>query len=515
MKTRWKILIVLALFLAVFTIIWGLTLHIGPENELEAFKKSLRDKGEKLEISDWIPAPVPPDQNGADFFRSAIGLFAPGGIEPANIPLAMELMAPGKAMIGWVQPDIRDYNRTNSWDDIRTAVEIDRPVIELLRQAAAFPVIDFHLDYNLGFLRPFTNLDELEMSVNKLRAAAIFDLHEQKTAESATNICALLALAGATHQECTEVSQSFRIAFVNWAAEVTWEFLQSTNVSDVELVSLQEAWRKPEFISSMETAYEMQRAFYCDAFIKLRAANPEFQKAWEFDAPSLGWARSGDWMSDAKEVWEDAKDSATLSIWRTSWSYSDEVFALKYDQIALDVLRDLKTKPVFYPSYTNLVQHEAMGVATTNSSFILQELGLLDGRNSLRERFLQPGEFNVRRLMAVEACRQIALTAIALKRFQLAHGHLPGNLSELVPACLEKMPLDPVDGQPLRYRPATDGTFLLYSIGADGVDDGGNPVNAGAGKSLYWQSGRDWVWPQPATPEEIEAYYAAEAAKAK
>jgi hypothetical protein len=58
----------------------------------------------------------------------------------------------------------------------------------------------------------------------------------------------------------------------------------------------------------------------------------------------------------------------------------------------------------------------------------------------------------------------------------------------------------------LRYRLKADGTFLLYSIGADGKDDGGDA--GGATRMFYWLHGRDWVWPQPATEAEIQNYYA-------
>jgi len=63
----------------------------------------------------------------------------------------------------------------------------------------------------------------------------------------------------------------------------------------------------------------------------------------------------------------------------------------------------------------------------------------------------------------------------------------------------------------LRFRLNPDGTFLLYSVGENGKDDGGNPaLEQGAeSSSFYWQNPHalDWVWPQPATAEEIRAYY--------
>ena len=113
--------------------------------------------------------------------------------------------------------------------------------------------------------------------------------------------------------------------------------------------------------------------------------------------------------------------------------------------------------------------------------------------------------------MRAEAARQMTIAAIALKRYQLKHGNYPPDLNSLVPEFLPAVPLDPVDGQPLLYRRNADGTFLLYSVGENGVDDAGDPsLEKGVTSSNYgWQNPHalDWVWPQPATPEEIQKYY--------
>jgi hypothetical protein len=116
------------------------------------------------------------------------------------------------------------------------------------------------------------------------------------------------------------------------------------------------------------------------------------------------------------------------------------------------------------------------------------------------------------RVLAAETCKRVVVTAIALKRFQLKHGNYPDTLSELTPEFLAAVSVDPVDGKPLRYHRNADGTFLLYSIGENGVDDGGDvtpleSVSSFAASSWYWQRGRDWVWPQPATPEEVQDFY--------
>jgi len=72
----------------------------------------------------------------------------------------------------------------------------------------------------------------------------------------------------------------------------------------------------------------------------------------------------------------------------------------------------------------------------------------------------------------VRARLDLARTALALERYRLAAGRAPVQLPELVPQYLERVPLDPFDEQPIRYR-RTDPGYLLYSVDADGQDHGG------------------------------------------
>ncbi len=116
----------------------------------------------------------------------------------------------------------------------------------------------------------------------------------------------------------------------------------------------------------------------------------------------------------------------------------------------------------------------------------------------------------------MEAAKSVVITAIALKRFQLKHSRWPETLNELSPEFLPAVTIDIYDGKPLKYHPNVDGTYLLYCVGEDGMDNGGFPTTSLEIKGMFWQyqRARDWVWPQPATAEEIKDYYDPEAAKA-
>jgi hypothetical protein len=69
--------------------------------------------------------------------------------------------------------------------------------------------------------------------------------------------------------------------------------------------------------------------------------------------------------------------------------------------------------------------------------------------------------------------------ALAAERYRRKHGDWPETLGRLTPDFLAEVPLDPYDGEPLRYRRLADGV-VVYSVGRDEVDDGGtiDRVNA-------------------------------------
>ncbi len=137
----------IAIFLAAFAGLWLVTMRIQPEREVEAYKKLLRAKGEKLEISEVLPSPVAPESNSVLAVEEAFRLFGSGN---EKIPDAMKMVAPGKAMIGWMQPEARSWDFTNSWEDFAADIAAYSPAIELLHQVLERPRLDFQLDYKKG-----------------------------------------------------------------------------------------------------------------------------------------------------------------------------------------------------------------------------------------------------------------------------------------------------------------------------------------------------------------------------
>lgn len=86
---------------------------------------------------------------------------------------------------------------------------------------------------------------------------------------------------------------------------------------------------------------------------------------------------------------------------------------------------------------------------------------------------------------------EATLTVLALQRYRLDKGQYPPSLDALVQAgYLRQVPLDPYSAGPLVYR-VTDGTFTLYSVSINFVDDGG----------AQDPDGPRWHMPRPLAPD--------------
>ncbi len=105
----------------------------------------------------------------------------------------------------------------------------------------------------------------------------------------------------------------------------------------------------------------------------------------------------------------------------------------------------------------------------------------------------QPISMSVKRFTQGQIQVDEARIACRLERYRLAHGAFPETLALLEPT-YGPNPLDPVIGEPFRYHRNADGTYVLYSIGWNQKDDGGN-VAGTPDEAL------DWGWlNQPVTP---------------
>lgn len=97
---------------------------------------------------------------------------------------------------------------------------------------------------------------------------------------------------------------------------------------------------------------------------------------------------------------------------------------------------------------------------------------------------------------------RLAGLACALERFKNSRGTYPERLEDLMPDFLQKLPHEPFNGKPFRYRRTEDGSYRLYSIGMDLKDDGGTFNNK---ESHDFVGQPDWLWWAPGQVERVNA----------
>jgi hypothetical protein len=177
------------------------------------------------------------------------------------------------------------------------------------------------------------------------------------------------------------------------------------------------------------------------------------------------------------------KKNPKFPYWPRGWIYQNLVTVAMLDQKVIDSFDP--AKGLIVPHIVDRSHHEIETKLSHHSPYNLFAAILIPNFTKAMQTTMH------NQTLANEA--QIAC---ALERYRLAHGEYPETLNALVPQFIEKLPHDIIGGQPLHYRRTDNGQFLLYSVGWNEMDDGGQVVSKPDG-SEDWGKG-DWVWQYPA-----------------
>jgi hypothetical protein len=413
----------------------------------------------------------------------------------------MTIVAPGKASVAWRQSEMVSFRRgrlvTNTWAEVGEYLTNQGYALGMLEQATERKEFDFELDFHQIPI-PTDHLSKMRDAAELLSTEAIFNLRSGDPSAAATNLQTLLALANAGRDEPMAGSQIYRLNMIQKAVAVQWEWLQASNITDEQLAGLQVRWTNLDLVAPTEKAMEMTRATSSVTRNLMRAGTGPFA--------SSGGGVGGMGRYSIGEFFQSLRHRVAEALWRESWSYDDELNMMEGEQVMIETLRQVETNGYFKDALAERERKiSALGLDHTNANWLRTRLGTRYSEFGAQQIRGMAGGLD--RVLATEAARQCAIAAIALKRYELRHGTLPKELGGLLPEFLAAVPHDPADGKPLRYRLNGDGTFRLYSVGTDGIDDGGDPMPVLAGNFYQWQPARDLVWPQPATPAEVQNYY--------
>jgi hypothetical protein len=90
---------------------------------------------------------------------------------------------------------------------------------------------------------------------------------------------------------------------------------------------------------------------------------------------------------------------------------------------------------------------------------------LISFRHFLAAKMVPSGERASKRVVAAEAWLHEGSTALALERYRLRHHDLPERLDALVPEFLPAIPVDPVNGESVKYARESAESYRLWCVG--------------------------------------------------
>jgi hypothetical protein len=258
--------------------------------------------------------------------------------------------------------------------------------------------------------------------------------------ESHRSILAAIALGRSLETEPIAVSQWIRQLTLHSLAGDMQALLQNHGFNDTQLAAMAEAFREAASMDTIARSLEGNRA-KAHAILKISAS--DFAKAFLQD-PS---GSSGDVPFQSK---------AKAGFWKVSGVIQkDYLFYLsRMEELIRISLLPESERHATLTQIKDRVRHPIHGSFKFSNTVMLQTEGWI--------------EFDLRLKATVRA----VITALALERARLAHGQLPGTLDALVPQFLDRIPADPYNSQPLRYKKLPKG-YVVYSLGPDGRDQGG------------------------------------------
>lgn len=468
-------------------------------------RQSLRDQGFKTDLADFDFSTTPELRA-----REAVLKTTDPDFRSASFPEHPNLLQPvgnDSAMVVWKLDSLPKQNRSSynandqlSWGKFRNAINQNQSRYDLACAAILSGPIKFNLDARGGFAVRLPHLSVMKNLTQTFGDRTVLALHDGNPAGAWTNLLAATRLVTAYEPEPVEISHLVRFADMSLAFNATWQALQTNGWTDAQLARLQAEWESANFFTNLPETAAFQRASavaMCESDRQRSIATgltfAEFCKMAFQNPMELWWMLNGYWSRLAYSLHGSYEDQQALLLF-----YRDREVELRN---AIQATNWAQMRQL--PGVTNRIFFRSKYPSPIQAMVNLHEMNTA---------FLKFNSSFLGRAAEAEARRRIIITALALERYHGKFGSYPATLAALTPDFLKTPLPDFMDGQPLRYRLADNGHFLLYSVGLDCVDNGGiiltREQRIRARDDDYFRQATpqaDIVWPLPASEAAIQA----------
>ncbi len=349
-------------------------------------------------------------------------------------------------------------------EDLRFLLAHDQTTLDAIRAAAHRPMTQLRAPTDLfsGEMLPW--MSALKSLCLVFQASCRTELAAGNPEAAFGDFQTLLALSEAAGSQPLLIGVLVKLALLEIAIAPLWAGLAEHHWPDTQLAAIEARLDRLNLVADIQRGLRGERAF---ALALLSAAHN---------------------LHPASPVTENPYRDA-LRYWPRAFIYRNQInVALAYQQVLLDRLDP--TGP-------------AVRVTLSPEDEALRKRFSARSPYNLFAALLLPAvEKSVPKAAVSQATVTLARVACALERHRLATGAYPEQLDELAPRFLARIPPDPVNGGPLKYRREAPDRFILYSVALDGKDDGGLATSAVRETKTGGIPSGDWVWrSHPATAQ--------------
>ena len=473
------------------------------KRDWEAYKREAEARGERFDWLAFAPTNIPEDQNfvKAPVFSNLWAMewdaqaqdwksntsntadrlrmfpYRHDGGWPTNVDGAWDRGRLSR-LEGW-----QDYYRSGATNgvgefpvasqpqspaaDVLLALSKFAPAIEELRAASQRPCSRFGVfsaDDTQGFGLLTQYLVRLKGCAQVLQLRAIAELNDNQSTQALDDIRLLLRLGDLLRQEPLLIEHLVGIAITAITLQPIYEGLAQHRWNEAQLAELDRALATEDFLADYRFAMRGERTLAIDSFENQRITR-KYKTVEVIDG-------------------KPRETTINMHLMPSAYFYQNELtFAQMHRQLILPLV-DL-TNRIAPPAALRQAQAAVQAQTKHYSPYKVQALMLFPAVSTSVIKFAN-----------IQTDVDLARVACALERYRLAHGEYPKTLDALAPQFNETLPHDVINGQPLHYRRADDGQFVLYSVGWNEKDDGGTVVLTKVG-TVDRESG-DWVWQYPA-----------------
>jgi hypothetical protein len=434
-------LVVLVVVLAA-TMFW----RLHPQPPIAAHSGDLVNDGfphTLRELDVWYAQPLP-GQNAATVYSQGFDALQIANVQSLDVPLL------GKGTL----PSLGSPVPVSMKAVLAGVIRSNKDALQFFARGTELEQSRYPVDLSKGVDAAFPHLIQVKNAAQLVVLAGLLHAENREGKQAGQDALSALALARSLSAEPAMISQSVRAQIVHKIVEWWEQTANRTSVPRETLSDLQKALNKMEDYESSGEAFK--RGLASERLIWLSLLGSP-QKLLE--------------LVSLPEVIEIPAEQ-------------------RYPIIArLQKGGNLKDEQQFFETtFQQLMaaRKEPFPERLKADTLIQQRLSDAAQKKLLLMSVLLPGFAGAAaREAGCLAALRLGLTAVALERFRAANGNrYPAALTELTPQCLAATPIDPFDGQPLRYAAKGLG-YVLYSIGPDLKNDSGRRMSGKDGDIVF------------------------------